>query len=145
MVIRIFAGLFSKTNHNLAVKISIRLFNRKVFKSFNETKTIFLLYFEMFLFGNDTKLVSDFIMLPNLTSTPGLVIHSFSGLTMNPVCSQVLNLTQALKDGKSPSQLVKMPPVVVERRHSSGQGRMATLGSAFTQTFHCKRPFFSSW
>ncbi|XP_035024898.1 phosphatidylinositol 4-kinase type 2-beta [Hippoglossus stenolepis] len=64
---------------------------------------------------------------------------------MSVMRGQVLNLTQALKDGKSPSQLVKMPPVVVERRHSSGQGRIATLGSAFTQTFHCKRPFFSSW
>lgn len=64
---------------------------------------------------------------------------------MNPFCHQVLNLTQALKDGKSPIQLVQMPRVVVERSRSGGQGRVVTLGNAFTQTFHCKRPFFSSW
>lgn len=58
---------------------------------------------------------------------------------------QVLNLTQALKDGKSPIQLVQMPRVVVERSRTGGQGRVVTLGNAFTQTFHCKRPFFSSW
>ncbi|MEQ2206468.1 hypothetical protein XENOCAPTIV_029708 [Xenoophorus captivus] len=52
---------------------------------------------------------------------------------------------QALKDGKSPIQLVQMPRVVVERSSSGGQGRVVTLGNAFTQTFHCKRPFFSSW
>ena len=28
---------------------------------------------------------------------------------------QILNLTQALKDGKSPLQLVQMPVVIVER------------------------------
>jgi len=28
---------------------------------------------------------------------------------------QILNLTQALKDGKSPLQLVQMPAVIVER------------------------------
>lgn len=60
-------------------------------------------------------------------------------------CLQVLNLTQALKDGKSPIQLVQMPRVVVERSRTGGQGRVVTLGNAFTQTFHCKRPFFSSW
>lgn len=60
------------------------------------------------------------------------------------LCLQVLNLIQALKDGKSPIQLVQMPRVVVERR-SGGQGRVVTLGNAFTQTFHCKQPFFSSW
>lgn len=64
---------------------------------------------------------------------------------MSPVYHQVLNLTQALKDGKSPIQLVQMPRVVVERSRSGGQGRVVTLGNAFTQTFHCKRPFFSSW
>lgn len=58
---------------------------------------------------------------------------------------QVLNLTQALKDGKSPIQLVQMPRVVVERSRTGGHGRVVTLGTAFTQTFHCKRPFFSSW
>uniref|UniRef100_A0A674M9D2 Phosphatidylinositol 4-kinase type 2 n=1 Tax=Takifugu rubripes TaxID=31033 RepID=A0A674M9D2_TAKRU len=63
---------------------------------------------------------------------------------MSVMRGQVLNLIQALKDGKSPIQLVQMPRVVVERR-SGGQGRVVTLGNAFTQTFHCKQPFFSSW
>lgn len=62
-----------------------------------------------------------------------------------PCLHQVLNLTQALKDGRSPIQLVQMPRVVVERSRSGGHGRVVTLGNAFTQTFHCKRPFFSSW
>uniref|UniRef100_A0A3B5M3P0 Phosphatidylinositol 4-kinase type 2 n=1 Tax=Xiphophorus couchianus TaxID=32473 RepID=A0A3B5M3P0_9TELE len=70
---------------------------------------------------------------------------SFCRSCFNSVSPQVLNLTQALKDGKSPIQLVQMPRVVVERSRSGGQGRVVTLGNAFTQTFHCKRPFFSSW
>ncbi|XP_032392322.1 phosphatidylinositol 4-kinase type 2-beta [Etheostoma spectabile] len=65
--------------------------------------------------------------------------------TMSVMRGQVLNLTQALKDGRSPIQLVQMPRVVVERSRSGGHGRVVTLGNAFTQTFHCKRPFFSSW
>lgn len=34
---------------------------------------------------------------------------------MSVMRGQMLNLSQALKDGKSPVQLVQMPPVVVER------------------------------
>lgn len=34
---------------------------------------------------------------------------------MSVLRGQILNLTQALKDGKSPVQLVQMPAVVVER------------------------------
>lgn len=34
---------------------------------------------------------------------------------MSVMRGQILNLTQALKDGKSPVQLVQMPAVVVER------------------------------
>ncbi|MBN3315943.1 P4K2B kinase, partial [Atractosteus spatula] len=64
---------------------------------------------------------------------------------MSVMRGQILNLTQALKDGKSPIQLVQMPRVVVERSRSGSQGRVVQLGNAFTQTFHCKRPFFSSW
>ncbi|KAG9346945.1 hypothetical protein JZ751_005872 [Albula glossodonta] len=64
---------------------------------------------------------------------------------MSVMRGQILNLTQALKDGKSPIQLVKMPRVVVERSRGGSQGRVVQLGNAFTQTFHCKRPFFSSW
>lgn len=34
---------------------------------------------------------------------------------MSVMRGQILNLTQALKDGKSPLQLVQMPAVIVER------------------------------
>jgi len=34
---------------------------------------------------------------------------------MSVMRGQILNLTQALKDGKSPVQLVQMPAVIVER------------------------------
>uniref|UniRef100_A0A671QQI2 Phosphatidylinositol 4-kinase type 2 n=1 Tax=Sinocyclocheilus anshuiensis TaxID=1608454 RepID=A0A671QQI2_9TELE len=64
---------------------------------------------------------------------------------MSVMRGQILNLTQAFKDGKSPIQLVQMPRVVVERSRGGGQGRVVQLGNAFTQTFHCKRPFFTSW
>ncbi|KAL1023933.1 hypothetical protein UPYG_G00049220 [Umbra pygmaea] len=64
---------------------------------------------------------------------------------MSVMRGQILNLSQALKDSKTPIQLVQMPRVVVEHSRSGGQGRVVTLGTAFTQTFHCKRPFFSSW
>ncbi|KAJ8000499.1 hypothetical protein DPEC_G00180760 [Dallia pectoralis] len=64
---------------------------------------------------------------------------------MSVMRGQILNLRQALKDNKTPIQLVQMPRVVVERSRTGGHGRVVTLGTAFTQTFHCKRPFFSSW
>ena len=34
---------------------------------------------------------------------------------MSVMRGQILNLTQALRDGKSPVQLVQMPAVIVER------------------------------
>ncbi|CAH2299929.1 phosphatidylinositol 4-kinase type 2-beta [Pelobates cultripes] len=64
---------------------------------------------------------------------------------MSVMRGQILNLTQALKDEKSPIQLVQMPRVVVERSRSGSQGRIVHLSNAFTQTFHCRKPFFSSW
>uniref|UniRef100_A0A4W3I381 Phosphatidylinositol 4-kinase type 2 n=1 Tax=Callorhinchus milii TaxID=7868 RepID=A0A4W3I381_CALMI len=66
-------------------------------------------------------------------------------LQMSVMRGQILNLTQALKDGKSPIQLVQMPRVIVERSQSGSQGRIVHLSNAFTQTFHCRKPFFSSW
>ncbi|XP_055494109.1 phosphatidylinositol 4-kinase type 2-beta [Leucoraja erinacea] len=66
-------------------------------------------------------------------------------LQMSVMRGQILNLTQALKDGKSPIQLVQMPRVIVERSSSGSQGRIVHLSNAFTQTFHCRKPFFSSW
>ncbi|XP_012662911.2 phosphatidylinositol 4-kinase type 2-beta isoform X1 [Otolemur garnettii] len=64
---------------------------------------------------------------------------------MSVMRGQILNLTQALKDGKSPFQLVQMPCIIVERSHGGGQGRIVHLNSSFTQTVHCRKPFFSSW
>ncbi|XP_004847252.1 phosphatidylinositol 4-kinase type 2-beta isoform X1 [Heterocephalus glaber] len=64
---------------------------------------------------------------------------------MSVMRGQILNLTQALRDGKSPVQLVQMPCVNVERSPGRGQGRIVHLTSTFTQTFHCRKPFFTSW
>ncbi|XP_073898616.1 phosphatidylinositol 4-kinase type 2-beta isoform X2 [Castor canadensis] len=64
---------------------------------------------------------------------------------MSVMRGQILNLTQALRDGKSPVQLVQMPCVIVERSQGGGQGRIVHLSSSFTQTVHCRKPFFSSW
>ncbi|KAM4674213.1 phosphatidylinositol 4-kinase type 2-beta isoform 3-T3 [Amazona ochrocephala] len=64
---------------------------------------------------------------------------------MSVMRGQILNLTQALKDEKSPIQLVQMPRVIVERSSTGGQGRIVQLSNAFTQTFHSRKPFFSSW
>ncbi|XP_006899331.1 PREDICTED: phosphatidylinositol 4-kinase type 2-beta [Elephantulus edwardii] len=64
---------------------------------------------------------------------------------MSVMRGQILNLAQALKDGKSPVQLVQMPRVIVERSQGGGQGRIVHLSCSFTQTVHCRKPFFSSW
>nr|XP_025852480.1 phosphatidylinositol 4-kinase type 2-beta [Vulpes vulpes] len=64
---------------------------------------------------------------------------------MSVMRGQILNLTQALKDGKSPVQLVQMPCVIVERSQGGNQGRIVHLSNSFTQTVHCRKPFFSSW
>ncbi|XP_071073254.1 phosphatidylinositol 4-kinase type 2-beta isoform X2 [Dasypus novemcinctus] len=64
---------------------------------------------------------------------------------MSVMRGQILNLTQALRDGKSPVQLVQMPCVIVERSQGGSQGRIVHLSNAFTQTVHCRKPFFTSW
>ena len=56
--------------------------------------------------------------------------------------SQILNLTQALKDKKTPAQLVQMPPVYVQRRRTASDVRDGR-GHSFVQSFHDKIPFFS--
>ncbi|KAL3280727.1 hypothetical protein HHI36_003963 [Cryptolaemus montrouzieri] len=58
---------------------------------------------------------------------------------MSVMRGQILNLTQALKDGKSPVQLVQMPAVVVEKSQSQHTSRFFN----FTQRFQDKSPFFS--
>lgn len=55
---------------------------------------------------------------------------------------QILNLTQALKDGKSPVQLVQMPVVTVECNRSRS-GRTRSDNEIFTQSFSHRAPFFS--
>lgn len=56
-------------------------------------------------------------------------------------CPQILNLTQALKDGKSPLHLVQMPPVIVETARS----HQRSASEAYTQSFQSRKPFFSWW
>ncbi|KAG7252764.1 hypothetical protein CRUP_019402, partial [Coryphaenoides rupestris] len=52
---------------------------------------------------------------------------------------QILNLCQALKDGKSPLQLVQMPPVVVETARAPQRAN----SESYTQSFQSRRPFFT--
>jgi hypothetical protein len=52
---------------------------------------------------------------------------------------QILNLAQAMRDGKSPFQLVQMPGVIVERVHPN-----STSGNKlFKQKFSDRYPLFS--
>ncbi|PIO13273.1 hypothetical protein AB205_0013280 [Aquarana catesbeiana] len=53
----------------------------------------------------------------------------------------ILNLTQALKDGRSPLQLVQMPPVIVETARS----HQKSSSESYTQSFQSRKPFFSWW
>ncbi|XP_076435140.1 phosphatidylinositol 4-kinase type 2-beta-like isoform X2 [Babylonia areolata] len=61
---------------------------------------------------------------------------------MSVMRGQILNLTQALKDGKSPVQLVQMPVVTVERSKMKF-GRTRADSDVFTQSFAHRAPFFS--
>lgn len=65
---------------------------------------------------------------------------------MSVMRGQILNLTQALKDEKSPLQLVQMPVVIVERSSGGlgvGRIRSHSFSESFTQSFQKKAPFFS--
>ncbi|RWS25356.1 phosphatidylinositol 4-kinase type 2-alpha-like isoform X1 [Leptotrombidium deliense] len=62
---------------------------------------------------------------------------------MSVMRGQILNLTQALKEGKTPLQLVQMPSVVVERSRTEPKGRIRVMTDAFTQSFQQKTPFFT--
>ncbi|XP_036186298.1 phosphatidylinositol 4-kinase type 2-beta isoform X7 [Myotis myotis] len=64
---------------------------------------------------------------------------------MSVMRGQILNLAQALREGKSPVQLVQMPCVLVEHSPGRTKGRVSQLNSSFTQSFHCRKPFFTSW
>uniref|UniRef100_A0A3B5AP34 Phosphatidylinositol 4-kinase type 2 n=1 Tax=Stegastes partitus TaxID=144197 RepID=A0A3B5AP34_9TELE len=54
---------------------------------------------------------------------------------------QILNLCQALKDGKTPLQLVQMPPVIVETARAPQRAN----SESYTQSFQSRRPFFTWW
>ncbi|XP_072041804.1 phosphatidylinositol 4-kinase type 2-alpha-like [Amphiura filiformis] len=64
---------------------------------------------------------------------------------MSVMRGQVLNLCQAMRDDKSPVQLVQMPLITVEKNRSGGKepGRVRHHSDSFTQSFHSKAPFFS--
>ena len=81
---------------------------------------------------------------------------------MSVMRGQILNLSQALKDGKSPLQLVQMPSVFVERLvklkkifgskrlcifrsrgHVGTTEKFRNFSNTFTQRFQKKAPFFS--
>jgi len=64
---------------------------------------------------------------------------------MSVMRGQILNISQALKDGKSPLQLVQMPNVFVERSrgHVGTTEKFRHFSNTFTQRFQKKAPFFS--
>lgn len=67
---------------------------------------------------------------------------------MSVMRGQILNLTQALKEGKTPFQLVQMSSILVERKTSSGvatynRGRLRSMTDNFTQSFQKSGPFFT--
>jgi len=64
---------------------------------------------------------------------------------MSVMRGQILNLSQALEDGRSPLRLVQMPVVVVERSrgHVGTTERFRHFSDTFTQRFQQKAPFFS--
>lgn len=65
---------------------------------------------------------------------------------MSVMRGQILNLTQALKDKKSPFQLVQMAPVLVERKSGNmgfSRGRLRSMTDNFTQKFQKSGPIFT--
>jgi len=84
---------------------------------------------------------------------------------MSVMRGQILNLCQALKDGKSPLQLVQMPPMIIERTRdmqsdgrfghtsadgthqgpstSGGRSKARARWDSFRQSFQKRAPFFS--
>ncbi|XP_062311839.1 phosphatidylinositol 4-kinase type 2-alpha [Osmerus eperlanus] len=54
---------------------------------------------------------------------------------------QILNLSQAMKEGKSPLQLVQMPSVTVE----TARAPQRASSESYTQSFQSRKPFFTWW
>ncbi|KAK2727811.1 phosphatidylinositol 4-kinase type 2-alpha-like isoform X2 [Artemia franciscana] len=62
---------------------------------------------------------------------------------MSVLRGQILNLNQALKQGKTPEELVQLPQMVVERsKIQLGNDGFRSYGDSFTQRFQYKGPFF---
>lgn len=63
---------------------------------------------------------------------------------MSVMRGQILNLCQALRDNKSPLELVQMPLIMVEKnRQPSTSDRVRHTMDSFTQSFQKRVPFFS--
>lgn len=69
---------------------------------------IFIFFSSLYNYLNDSSYYC------HLQEDKGFDRHMFER-QMGVMRGQLLNLSQALKDGKSPVQLVQMPPVIVER------------------------------
>merc|ERR1711953_179148 len=63
---------------------------------------------------------------------------------MGVVRGQALNLASAMRDRKSPAQLVQMTPVTIDKsEHTTIGGRLRSATEQFTQKFQLTRPVFS--
>lgn len=81
--------------------------------------------------------------LYQIFSTDGGFDKNMFERQMSVLRGQILNLTQALKEGKTPFQLVQMPPILVERSPSSSRGRLRSMTDTFTQSFQKSAPLFT--
>ncbi|XP_035650216.1 phosphatidylinositol 4-kinase type 2-alpha-like isoform X4 [Oncorhynchus keta] len=54
---------------------------------------------------------------------------------------QILNLSQALKESRTPLHLVQMPPVIVETARAPQRAN----SESYTQSFQSRKPFFTWW
>lgn len=95
-------------------------------------------------------LLSDMNFVQDLTDDLYLLFREDKGFDkslferqMSVLRGQILNLTQALRDKKSPLQLVQMPVVIVERKKVDAGDRLRSQSHAFTQSFQHRSPFFS--
>ncbi|KAK9509461.1 hypothetical protein O3M35_006773 [Rhynocoris fuscipes] len=64
---------------------------------------------------------------------------------MSVMHGQILNLSQALKDGNSPMQLVQKPSIIMKRSSArvGTTSRFKSFSDAFTENIQSKSPFFS--
>ncbi|KAL1284415.1 Phosphatidylinositol 4-kinase type 2-beta [Trichinella pseudospiralis] len=62
---------------------------------------------------------------------------------MSVLRGQILNLCQALKESKSPLQLVQMPPMIIEKTKEHVRSKTRARWDSFKQSFQKRAPFFS--